>query len=56
MSIPFYRVISTLHFSVFVLLMSYITENFGISISFGYQPFVLMIEAILIYIRRDYFR
>lgn len=34
------EVISTLAFSVFVLLMSYITESFGISISFGYQPFV----------------
>ena len=41
------EVISTLAFSVFVLLMSYITESFGISIS---------LEAILIYIRRDYFR
>ena len=50
------EVISTLAFSVFVLLMSYITENFGISISFWLSAICLMIEAILIYIRRDYFR
>lgn len=50
------EVISTLAFSVFVLLMSYITENFGISISFWISAICLMIEAILIYIRRDYFR
>ena len=50
------EVISTLSFSVFVLLMSYITENFGISISFWISAICLMIEAILIYIRRDYFR
>ena len=50
------EVISTLSFSVFVLLMSYITENFGISISFWLSAICLMIEAILIYIRRDYFR
>ena len=49
------EVISTLAFSVFVLLMSYITENFGISISFWLSAICLMIEAILIYIRRDYF-
>ena len=50
------EVISTLAFSVFVLLMSYITESFGISISFWISAICLMIEAILIYIRRDYFR
>ena len=50
------EVISTLAFSVFVLLMSYITENFGISISFWLSAICLMIEAILIYIRRDYFK
>ena len=50
------EVISTLSFSVFVLLMSYITENFGISISFWLSAICLMIEAILIYIRRDYFK
>ena len=50
------EVISTLSFSVFVLLMSYITENFGISISFLLSAICLMIEAILIYIRRDYFK
>ena len=50
------EVISTLAFSVFVLLMSYITESFGISISFWLSAICLMIEAILIYIRRDYFR
>ena len=50
------EVISTLAFSVFVLIMSYITENFGISISFWLSAICLMIEAILIYIRRDYFR
>ena len=50
------EVISTLSFSVFVLLMSYITENFGISISFWLSVICLMIEAILIYIRRDYFK
>ena len=50
------EVISTLSFSVFVLLMSYITENFGISISFWISAICLMIEAILIYIRRDYFK
>ena len=50
------EVISTLAFSVFVLLMSYITENFGISISFWISAICLMIEAILIYIRRDYFK
>ena len=49
------EVISTLSFSVFVLLMSYITESFGISISFELSAICLMIEAILIYIRRDYF-
>ena len=50
------EVISTLAFSVFVLLMSYITENFGISISFWISAICLVIEAILIYIRRDYFK
>ncbi len=50
------EVISTLAFSVFVLLMSYITENVGISISFWLSAICLMIEAILIYIRRDYFK
>ncbi|HEU3614687.1 ryptide export MFS transporter [Streptococcus pneumoniae] len=50
------EVISTLAFSVFVLLMSYITESFGISISFWLSVICLMIEAILIYIRRDYFK
>ena len=50
------EVISTLSFSVFVLLMSYITENFSISISFWLSAICLMIEAILIYIRRDYFK
>lgn len=50
------EVISTLAFSVFVLLMSYIAENFGISISFWLSAICLMIEAILIYIRRDYFK
>ena len=50
------EVISTLAFSVFVLLMSYITENIGISISFWLSAICLIIEAILIYIRRDYFK
>ena len=50
------EVISTLAFSVFVLLMSYITESVGISISFWLSAICLMIEAILIYIRRDYFK
>ena len=50
------EVISTLSFSVFVLLMSYIAENFGISISFWLSAICLMIEAILIYIRRNYFK
>lgn len=50
------EVISTLAFSVFVLLMSYITESFGISISFWLSAICLMIEAILIYVRRDYFK
>lgn len=50
------EVISTLAFSVFVLLMSYITESFGISISFWLSAICLMIEVILIYIRRDYFK
>ena len=50
------EVISTLAFSVFVLLMSYITESFGISISFWLSAICLMIEAILIYIRRNYFK
>lgn len=50
------EVISTLSFSVFVLLMSYITENIGISISFWLSAICLIIEAILIYIRRDYFK
>ena len=50
------EVISTLAFSVFVLLMSYITESFGISISFWLSAICLMIEAILIYTRRDYFK
>ena len=50
------EVISTLAFSVFVLLMSYITESFGISISFWLSAICLMTEAILIYIRRDYFK
>jgi len=50
------EVISTLAFSVFVLLMSYITENVGISISFWLSAICLIIEAILIYIRRDYFK
>ena len=50
------EVISTLSFSVFVLLMSYIAESFGIGISFWLSAICLMIEAILIYIRRDYFK
>lgn len=50
------EVISTLAFSVFVLLMSYITENVGISISFWLSATCLIIEDILIYIRRDYFK
>ena len=50
------EVISTLAFSVFVLLMSYITESFGISISFWISAICLVIETILIYIRRDYFK
>ena len=50
------EVISTLAFSVFVLLMSYITESFGISISFWISAICLVIEAILIYISRDYFK
>lgn len=50
------EVISTLAFSVFVLLMSYITGSFGISISFWLSAIYLMIEAVLIYIRRDYFK
>ena len=50
------EVISTLAFSVFVFLMSYITESFGIIISFWLSAICLMIEAILIYIRRDYFK
>ena len=50
------EVISTLAFSVFVLLMSYITDNFSISISFWLSAICLIIEAILIYIRRDYFK
>ena len=50
------EVISTLAFSVFVLLMSYITDSFGISISFWISAICLVIEAILIYIRRDYFK
>lgn len=50
------EVISTLAFSVFVLLMSYITESLGINISFWLSTICLMIEAILIYIRRDYFK
>lgn len=50
------EVISTLAFSVFVLLMSYITENFDINISFWLSAICLIIEAILIYIRRDYFK
>ena len=50
------EVISTLAFSVFVLLMSYITDSFSISISFWLSAICLMIEAILIYIIRDYFK
>ena len=50
------EVISTLAFSVFVLLMSYITDSFSISISFWLSAICLVIEAILIYIRRDYFK
>jgi len=50
------EVISTLAFSVFVLQMSYITEIFGISISFWLSAICLIIEAVLIYIRRDYFK
>ena len=50
------EVISTLAFSVLVLLMSYITDNFSISISFWLSAICLIIEAILIYIRRDYFK
>ena len=50
------EVISTLAFSVFVLLMSYITDNFSFSISFWLSAICLIIEAILIYIRRDYFK
>ena len=50
------EVISTLAFSVFVFLMSSITEKFGITTSFWLSTICILLEASLIYHIRDYLK
>ena len=51
-----FEVISTLAFSVFVFLMSSITESFGITTSFWLSSICILLEAGLIYHNRDYLK
>lgn len=51
-----FEVISTLAFSVFVFLMSSITESFGITTSFWLSTLCILLEAGLIYHNRDYLK
>lgn len=51
-----FEVISTLAFSVFVFLMSSITESFGITTSFWLSTIYILLEAGLIYHNRDYLK
>lgn len=51
-----FEVISTLAFSVFVFLMSSITESFGITTSFWLSTIFILLEAGLIYHNRDYLK
>ena len=51
-----FEVISTLAFSVFVFLMSSITESFGITTSFWLSTICILLEAGLIYHNRDYLK
>lgn len=51
-----FEVISTLAFSVFVFLMSSITESFEITTSFWLSTICILLEAGLIYHNRDYLK
>ena len=51
-----FEVISTLAFSIFVFLMSSITESFGITTSFCLSSICILLEAGLIYHNRDYLK
>ena len=51
-----FEVISTLAFSVFVFLMSSITEKFGITTSFWLSTICILLEAGLIYHNRNYLK
>lgn len=51
-----FEVISTLAFSVFVFLMSSITESLGITTSFWLSTICILLEAGLIYHNRDYLK
>lgn len=51
-----FEVISTLAFSVFVFLMSSITEKFRITTSFWLSTICILLEAGLIYHNRDYLK
>ena len=51
-----FEVISTLAFSVFVFLMSSITESFGITTSFWLSTICILLEDGLIYHNRDYLK
>lgn len=51
-----FEVISTLAFSVFVFLMSSITESFGITTSLWLSTICILLEAGLIYHNRDYLK
>ena len=51
-----FEVISTLAFSVFVFLMSSITESFGITTSFWLSTICILLEAGLIYHNRNYLK
>ena len=51
-----FEVISTLAFSVFVFLMSSITEKFGITTSFWLSTICILLEASLIYHNRNYLK
>ena len=51
-----FEVISTLAFSVFVFLMSSITEKFGITTSFWLSTICILLEAGLLYHNRNYLK
>lgn len=51
-----FEVISTLAFSVFVFLMSSITESFEITTSFWLSTICILLEAVLIYHNRNYLK